>query len=339
MALIEDEQPLQASYRPNEITERTETLEDIKSALTTGSNIHIQGPHGTGKTHSVQTVAEDHDDRVCYISCLDHDTEYQVLKKLLEELTKSPMSTGHHTSDLHRELVDELVVRDLVVILDDVGFLLLNDGEDLLYALSRMENSPQLLTISTGTEQLQEQIEARTYSSLRPHHIHFEPYSGEQVYELLAARATESLQPRSIHRNALSYIASTTRNMKAALTWLRTAADTADDKITENIMQMVEKDAAQIHAENQLEPLTAHHKYLYRAISELSEQRESVLNAGEIYQCYESTVEERKDKLLSNRRISDFLKHLEQLGIISADYHYGGVEGKTRKIQLQHFTE
>jgi len=37
---------------------------------------------------------------------------------------------------------------------------------------------------------------------------------------------------------------------------------------------------------------------------------------------------------LTNRRLSDFLTHLDLLGLIEAEYHRGGEAGKTREIQL-----
>jgi cell division control protein 6 len=40
---------------------------------------------------------------------------------------------------------------------------------------------------------------------------------------------------------------------------------------------------------------------------------------------------------LSTRRLSDFLKQLELLDLIDADYHYGGREGKTREIEIKDF--
>jgi Cdc6-like AAA superfamily ATPase len=39
---------------------------------------------------------------------------------------------------------------------------------------------------------------------------------------------------------------------------------------------------------------------------------------------------------MSTRRISDYLTHLELLGIINVDHHDGGAEGKTRILRLQH---
>ncbi|MFB6199859.1 MAG: hypothetical protein ABEJ83_03195, partial [Candidatus Nanohaloarchaea archaeon] len=40
------------------------------------------------------------------------------------------------------------------------------------------------------------------------------------------------------------------------------------------------------------------------------------------------------EEALSNRRISDYLQHLELLNLVEVDYYYGGEKGKTREISL-----
>jgi cell division control protein 6 len=71
-----------------------------------------------------------------------------------------------------------------------------------------------------------------------------------------------------------------------------------------------------------------------QAVVELSEEKGPIVIAGDIYQRYQTIASERGDKALSDRRISDYLKQLEQLNLISAEYHYGGKKGKTREIRL-----
>jgi Cdc6-like AAA superfamily ATPase len=132
----------------------------------------------------------------------------------------------------------------------------------------------------------------------------------------------------------LTYIASSTQNTGYALTWFRTAVNNADDVVTEELVKSTQEKAYQLYVENQLSPLSQHHKILYQAITELSQESGPVINTGSIYNRYEIIAEERGSKPLSGRRISDYLKQLEQLNLISADYHYGGEKGKTREIRL-----
>lgn len=74
---------------------------------------------------------------------------------------------------------------------------------------------------------------------------------------------------------------------------------------------------------------------IYQAIEELTLEREKpVIQTGSIYKRYKLLCQTYEEEPLSERRISDYLKHLELLNLIQAEYHYGGRKGKTREIQL-----
>lgn len=79
---------------------------------------------------------------------------------------------------------------------------------------------------------------------------------------------------------------------------------------------------------------TAHNRLLCDGVHELTTEVDFV-HTGAIYDQYEAACEAEGLEPLTSCRISDFLKHLELLGIIKAVYHYGGKEGKTREIQLK----
>jgi orc1/cdc6 family replication initiation protein len=336
MSVIEDSAPLQQQYLPDEFIDR-EREQELLSNNFGGQNLHIHGPRGTGKTHVVRKKLADLDQRICYVDCLKHDTQYKALQSIIEQLSDSPVKTGYHTSELQRKIEKQVEVFDLVIVLDEVDFLLLNDGDDLLYFLSRLSSGPQIVCITANTEDLQEQVEPRTFSSLHPRRIQFEPYTGKQIYEILSQRASKSLRGRSVHRNAVTYIASTVQNTGKALTWLRTAAQNTDDVVTEELVEQIGNDAHDRYVEEQLEKLSQHHKLLYQAVQELTEEKGPVVNAGDIYKRYQTVATERQIQALSDRRISDYLKHLEQLNLIAAEYHYGGKKGKTRDVQLRSF--
>lgn len=333
MTIIEDAMPLKQNHLPQEIINR-EQEQQLLSENLERRNLHIHGPRGTGKTHLVRKVLGEAEARTCYISCLKHDTQYKALQKIISQLSKNEVESGHHTSELQRKVEEHVEVLDVVIVLDELDFLLLNDGEDLLYFLSRLPNQPKISVITANTKELQEQLEPRTFSSLQPQRVQFEPYTGEQIYEILADRASKSLENRSVHQNAVTYIASSTQKTEIALTWLRLAAKNTEDTVIEELVKELQAEAYEIYTENKLRHLSQHHKYLYQAVEELSEEKGPVVNAGDIYQRYQTITSERSDKALSDRRISDHLKQLEQLNLITAEYHYGGKKGKTREIRL-----
>jgi len=333
MTVIEDSTPLQQNHLPDEITDREEEQRQLSENLG-HRNLHIHGPRGTGKTHLVRKALREIEAKTCYISCLKHDTQYKALRQILNQISNKEIGSGHHTSELQRKVQKHVKVLDAAIVLDELDFLLLNDGEDLLYFLSRLKNKPKITVITSNTAELRENLEPRTYSSLQPYQVQFEPYTGEQIYEILASRASKSLESRSVHRNAVTYIASSTQNAEIALTWLRTAARNAEETVTEELVQKTQEEALELYTENKLQHLSQHHKYLYQAVEELSQEKGPVVKAGDIYQRYQKITDERDQKTLSNRRISDHLKQLEQLNLVEAEYHYGGRKGKTREIQL-----
>jgi orc1/cdc6 family replication initiation protein len=333
---LKDPTPLQPNYLPKNLYNRKkerQLLEGLSSENSAPQNLFVHGPRGTGKTH-VTHLALEENSRKCYVPCTQHDTQYKALKQILRGLNED-VNDGHHTSDLQRKVVEKTEAVNTVIVLDDIDFLLLNDGDDLLYFLTRMEtrNNVDLVLISSNHASLKSRIEERTYSSLQPKRISFEPYTAEDAYQVLVERAQKSLVNQSLQRAAVTYITSTTQNIAVALHWLKTAAETTDSVITESHIQQVQEKAYEKYAAHLLNQFTEHHRLLYQAVQELDVE-ENTIRTGEIYTRYEDLCKTYNENTLSKRRLSDFLKHLELLDLIEAEYHYGGSNGKTRDVKL-----
>ena len=340
--VIENPAPLQNDYLPEKFVDREEEQAALQAAFSNPSetslrNLHLYGPRGTGKTHLLRSVIEELPDRVqvCSIPCNRCDTEYKALKQIYQVLTRENINNGYHTSDLQREIENRVGQLPTAIILDEVEFILLNDGESLLYFLSRLDNAENLsiTTISANHEELP--VEERTKSSLQTQRIEFPQYTGETTYEILLERAQDALTSRSLEQEVLTYIASTTSNTSLGLTWLKTAAQQAENTITEEHIQELQPDAYRNYVNQLLGSFTEHHERIYQAIQELhEEQKTEAIQSGAIYERYQELCTTYNENSLSNRRISDYLKHLEFQGLIETVYHYGGRKGKTREITL-----
>jgi orc1/cdc6 family replication initiation protein len=336
---ILEPQALQPGYAPQCIIDREYEREVIyeMSSVHQPANLYIHGPHGTGKTLITRTALNRLEDSidVYHVPCTVYDTQYKVLKQLYGHLTGKQVASGYHTAQLQNHLSD-LITQETVIVLDDIDFLLENDGNDLLYYLSRIKNAsrPNVFALSSYHSDLLDVLDDRTYSSLHPHHVTFNPYSEDLFYRILSERVDLAFKPRSVDRDALYTLASATTNLQLAFQWLEVAAHHASEQITEDVLWETRTTAVQQYRDVLLQEFTIHHHLLLEAIAQLSDGEQQHVYSGKVYDRYEDVCKSTGKKPVSQRRASDFIRHLELLGIIEADYYYGGEKGKTREIQL-----
>ncbi|MFC4543068.1 Cdc6/Cdc18 family protein [Halosolutus amylolyticus] len=337
--IIDTADPLTRTYLPAQLVDRESEQETLSEAFAADTetrlqHIHIYGPRGTGKTHLVKQFLTTFPSTVttCYVSGRPHDTQYKVLERLLQQLTGERVGTGHHVSGLQRR-IEQTLTLETVIVLDEVDFLLLNDGDDLLYFLTRLENTA-VITVSANHRSLESELDARTYSSFQPQVLTLNPYTPSQVEQILSERARRALEPQSVERTALSRIASTTPNIAICLSWLRVAAEATDDAVTRDVVDEVQYTGYAEYVSELLDEFTPHHRRLYETIELLEQNESETLLSGTVYDTYRERCSDTDVRPLSERRTSDFLTHLELLRLIEADYHYGGRKGKTREIRL-----
>ena len=337
--IIDSRPPLEPGYIPARFIGRDAEQDALTTIFGVESDarlqhVHVSGPRGTGKTHLLRRFLTTFPPTftTCYLSGLQQNTQYKALERLYQRLTGTELGTGFHVADIQRRLQDQITL-PTVIVLDEIDFLLLNDGDDLLYFLTRLENTA-VVTASAKRSTLKGDIDDRTYSSFQPQHLTLNPYTLTEAHQILADRARKSLEPQSLHRAALGHIAATTQNIAIGLAWLRVAAENADTKITKNLVEDTAVTAYDEYATHLLADFTPHHRRLYEAIDRLEQAQESPLTTGSVYEEYRAHCAAADVASLSERRISDFLRHLELIDLIEANYHYGGPKGKTREINL-----
>ncbi|MFA1610033.1 Cdc6/Cdc18 family protein [Halobellus rubicundus] len=334
-SLISDPGPLQPETIPLEFECRQQALEQLKNRADSGRNIHLYGERGTGKTHLTLSTLQSMDDvQTCYVDCRHCQTQYQILQQILRKLTGEPVKDGLHTSTLQRRIEDRTTAVQTIIVLDEIDFLLQEDEDSTLYHLSRTSNPIHLVTISPNKTELQDHLEERTYSSLQPQTIQLQPYTEDQTYQILLQRAQKALKPQTLQKQALGKITSQADDLKSGLHWLKAAAETAENAVTVSTVEQTREKAFKQHAQQLLQPFTQHHHLTHQAIKELHSELGTV-TAGDVYQKYRELTDKHEIDSLTDRRISDYLKHLELLDLIEAEYHYGGRKGKTREITVK----
>lgn len=302
-------------------------------------HLYIPGPYGSGKTLLARRALETYPDSVdtYYISCLTHNTQYKVLSRLYALLTGDTINPGYHTAQLHDFVAQRLKQGTMIIVLDDIDFLLLNDGNDLLYFLSRFGNHADLhiVGISANHATLSDVLDERTYSSLHPRYLPIDSYTAAQASEILTQRLQDTPLRVDIDPRAITTITERTTNIRLGLHWLAQAVEaTSDgDTITADRVIGVQQDATNEYRAALLEDLTPHHTMLLEVITHLTGNG-TTATTGTIYDRYTRRCRAAGTNYLTLRRVSDFLTQLELLHLITVTHHDGGKHGKTREIQV-----
>ena len=216
--------------------------------------------------------------------------------------------------------------------LDDLAFLLANDGNDLLYFLSRLDRHAALSIVGIATQpSLLSELDERSYSSLHPQHRAIPPYTEAEIAHILTDRVETALSSDTVTAAAFEYIAATTSNLTLGLHWLTCAADHAAE-ITVDVLQTVQEDAVQRYRDALLTAFSWHHTVLLNVIDEATVEAATV-TTGTVYDHYREHCRTAGKDPLTARRISDYLTHLELLNLIDVTHYYGGERGKTREIR------
>lgn len=336
-SMIQDARVLQDDFLPREVVHREQEMEELVRALKpiqegkseSGETALLTGPSGAGKTCLAKYSAgelkqELFDVETHYVDCWRHHTRFSALYQVLNGINR--------TMDIHRrstptdELLDRLHEHDempYVVVLDEVDQL---DDLRLLYDLNSVRNLTTVL-IANRREAIFSQVDQRVTSRIRSaRHIRFDSYTQGELVSILEDRVKKGLREDSIDQTELEQIARIADgDARVAIGVLRQAARTAWEDSQEKITSEVIEDAAPIAREDvrqrNLDKLTEHQRVLYDSITEAGS-----IGMGDLYQDYESSVEEPKTK----RSVRNDLQKMDQYGLIKAE---GENRGRTYQVK------
>jgi len=282
--------------------------------------------------------------RVEYIRCTDYTTEYQVIARLCQQLGQDVPYRGwtkaeviHAFRDLFKRNVfgKNLI---LMIILDEIDILLKNDGDGLLYTLTRTENV-SIASISNFVD-FKQFIKPRVKSSLRDREIVFPPYNAQQLVDILEDRANLSFSDGVLNDDVIPLCAAMAAkeegDARYALDLLRTSGELADEKGSEMVYEDYVREAKEYIEHNKVTDiimtLPTQQQKVLESILYLTKRNEEI-TSGRLYDIYK---EFSKGDSVSYRRIFDFINELEMLGLISTKtISRGRGKGRTNIIDLQ----
>ncbi len=315
------------------------------------SNLLLYGKTGTGKTAVTRRVLTPLGQRtthttvpvsVAYSNTRMAGTEYRVLAELATALSLRVPFTGLAVTELfHRILLRIAEVKShVIVVLDEIDFLVKNYGDETLYDFTRAgeklsDGHISLIGISNDLK-FKELLDPRVLSGLNEEEIMFPPYTADQLKTILTERAQSAFLDGTVTDAAISLCAALAASehgdARRAVDLLRVCGEVAqregarhvDESHVRAAMQRIEQD----RMVDALKSLPLHQKLVLVA-AVFSHSNSST---GELYDDYMALCRRAGSEPLTQRRVSALLTELDLLGLLSVRVVSQGRYGRTKKV-------
>lgn len=362
---------LEPSFIPEELPHRDREIQmvaELTACALVGDappNFLCYGMTGTGKTASIRYVSEklaqqslENKPWWIYINCNIISTSYRTLAHIYNTIIgkeKIP-PTGLPKDTIFKRLLGLLdqKVRNSICffVLDEIDMLKKNLDE-VLYDLTRLNNNldyckTSLIGISNNLN-FKDSLDPRVKSSLGKEHIVFSTYNASQLKDILSKRAKIAFYDGVLKEDVIPYCAALAAkehgDARKALQLLRKAGTIAQRRQNKMITDKhVEEGQFELEDDQIIEyikglPLQA--QLTLTAIFLLSKfGPENVITSGDVYDVHSELANKIPNvKLLTKRRISDYINELAMAGIITAYTKSAGHYGRTKIIKLDNGIE
>jgi len=367
-SIFRDKSILQINYKPDEILHRSEQIKQLASILAPvlrgekASNLFIYGKTGTGKTLSIQYIAEkllsrinkenNFKLRIEYLNCKlkkVSDTEYRIIAELIKKLGGDIPTTGLPTQSVYSKFI-EMVDSEkqlLVLILDEIDQTVKKISDDFLYNLTRLNSElskSQICLVGVSNDlTFLEGLDPRVRSSLSEEEVVFPPYNAIQLQEILAARAKEAFKDNIVQQGVIAkcaaFAAREHGDARRALDLLRIAGELAERDNSKKInLKHLDEANDKIEHDKILDVVKSEPRQfqfvLYSIIKLYEKQKEEPIFTGDVYNLYQELCVKNKLEVLTQRRISDIIQEFDMLGIINVKIISKGRGGRMREIKL-----
>lgn len=353
---------LRPDYIPDTLPHREDEIKRLAQILAPilrierPNNIFIYGLTGTGKTAVTLYVLQHIDKKAkeigvpfkySYINCRQNDTPYRVLSELALSLGVRVPFTGLATSEVYKRIVRALEVRKriILIVLDEIDFIIKKHGDDLLYKLVRindiLKNSKASIIGITNDINFVEKLDPRVRSSLGEEELIFSPYNAIQLEDILRQRAEEAFYDNILDHGVIELCAAIAArehgDARRALDLLRIAGELAEregaEKVTLEHVYEARDELEKDRVREVLQTLPLHSKLVLLAIL-MNTEIGKTTTTGEVYNTYVNICGKIRMETVTQRRVSDIINELDMLGIINAKVVSRGRYGKTKIITI-----
>ena len=365
--LIKNRRTLTIDYVPANLPfrdEETKTIAQTLSVVLKGarpSNLLLFGKPGTGKTAVIKNVVQRLHQKakelgievtVPFVNAKTANTGYKVLYEIAEnmginreeekklQVHFTGLSMGEAT-DRILDFIQKKKKLHVVLIIDEVDSLVDKNGDDILYNFTRANEQMSggfisLIGISNSLT-FKDKLDPRVRSSLSEEEMVFNPYKVEQLQKILADRAKLAFNDDVVSSAVINLCAAMAGrengDARKAIDLLRVAAEIAERERLNGVeerhvrfaLEKIEKDTNYEVLKNS----TTHTKIVILAIMKSKNG-----NTGEVYDIYSSLCNNFEHEPLTQRRITQIISELDQLGLITSDVVSKGRYGRSQRIKI-----
>ena len=363
VTIFKDREVLRHDYLPDRLPHREEQIRQLGETVAPilknarSSNIFIYGKTGTGKTAVTKYVlshleakAKEFNASVkfCYVNCRLAGSEYRIFAGLCQSLGVSVPFTGLSVGEVFDRFRASLDISRIlaVIVLDEIDALIKSRGDNLLYELTRInetlcKSKVSIVGISNDLR-LKEFLDSRVFSSLSEEEIIFKPYDASELRNILLERGKLAFHDGALSDAALSLCAALAAaehgDARRALDLLRVAGEVAERKgasvVVEEHVREAEKSIEHNRVVEALKNLTLHSKLVVLSVYHLNKASVHSAITGEIYDVYSELCGELGVTPLTQRRLCTLVNELDSMGLLNAKVISMGRYGRTKKIRL-----
>ena len=369
--LIKNRKTLTIDYVPEKLPFRDEESKIIPQVLSVvlkngrPSNLLVFGKPGTGKTAVVKNVITrlkkksiEHgveitvkEITVTIINAKTSNTSYKVLYDMAEEMGINRFDkklrvhfTGLSMGEATDRILEYLKKNNLhvVLVIDEIDSLVDRNGDDVLYSLTRANERLidsgfiSLIGISNSLT-FKDKLDPRVRSSLSEEEIVFNPYTIIQLREILNDRSKLAFNDGSISQAAINLCAAVAGkengDARKAIDLLRVAAEIAEreraNMVNENHIREAQEKIERDTNYEVIRNSTTHTKLII-----LSILKSQTGMTGDVYDIYVSLCNQIEHDSLTQRRVTQIISELDQLGLITSNVVSHGRYGRSQIIKI-----